>query len=152
MNEKEITRTLPGCGSCAPLHIGRKQPQPVVHTAQNDLCRCRDPHLNLMWSWNPASSSEGGMGTKPEERSPLRAYVRWHPIIPMTALLICVPARPRILLFLGLDQAIRRKVPQVKKYATVTKQPFREDAGNQNFVAKSEKPNSAKREVAKVTP
>ena len=57
-------------------------------------------------------------------------------------------------LFLTLNQAIRRKVPQVKKRPTaplLQRNPFKKGVVNQIFIAKPKKPNSAKRKVAKVT-
>lgn len=56
--------------------------------------------------------------------------------------------------FLTLNQAIRRRVPQVKKRPTaplLQKNPFKKGVVNQIFIAKPKKPNSAKRKVAKVT-
>ena len=56
--------------------------------------------------------------------------------------------------FLTLNQAIRRKVPQVKKRPTaplLQNNPFRKGVVNQIFIAKPKKPNSAKRKVARVT-
>jgi len=56
--------------------------------------------------------------------------------------------------FLTLNQAIRRKVPQVKKRPTaplLQNNPFKKGVVNQIFIAKPKKPNSAKRKVAKVT-
>ena len=55
---------------------------------------------------------------------------------------------------LTLNQAIRRKVPQVKKRPTaplLQRNPFKKGVVNQIFIAKPKKPNSAKRKVAKVT-
>ena len=56
--------------------------------------------------------------------------------------------------FLTLNQAIRRKPPQVKKRPTaplLQTNPFKKGVVNQIFIAKPKKPNSAKRKVAKVT-
>lgn len=56
--------------------------------------------------------------------------------------------------FLTLNQAIRRKPPQVKKRPTaplLQNNPFKKGVVNQIFIAKPKKPNSAKRKVAKVT-
>jgi len=56
--------------------------------------------------------------------------------------------------FLTLNQAIRRKVPQVKKRPTaplLQTNPFKKGVVNQIFIAKPKKPNSAKRKVARVT-
>lgn len=56
--------------------------------------------------------------------------------------------------FLTLNQAIRRKAPQVKKRPTaplLQNNPFKKGVVNQIFIAKPKKPNSAKRKVAKVT-
>ena len=56
--------------------------------------------------------------------------------------------------FLTLNQAIRRRVPQVKKRPTaplLQQNPFKKGVINQIFIAKPKKPNSAKRKVAKVT-
>lgn len=57
-------------------------------------------------------------------------------------------------LFLTLNQAIRRKAPQVKKRPRaplLQQNPFKKGVVNQIFIAKPKKPNSAKRKVAKVT-
>ena len=57
-------------------------------------------------------------------------------------------------MFLTLNQAIRRKVPQVKKRPTaplLQTNPFKKGVVNQIFIAKPKKPNSAKRKVARVT-
>ena len=56
--------------------------------------------------------------------------------------------------FVTLNQAIRRKIPQVKKRPTaplLQQNPFKKGVVNQIFIAKPKKPNSAKRKVAKVT-
>lgn len=56
--------------------------------------------------------------------------------------------------FVTLNQAIRRKLPQVKKRPTaplLQQNPFKKGVINQIFIAKPKKPNSAKRKVAKVT-
>ena len=56
--------------------------------------------------------------------------------------------------FLTLNQAIRRRVPQVKQRPTaplLQDNPFKKGVVNQIFIAKPKKTNSAKRKVAKVT-
>lgn len=56
--------------------------------------------------------------------------------------------------FVTLNQAIRRKGPQVKKRPTaplLQQNPFKKGVVNQIFIAKPKKPNSAKRKVARVT-
>ena len=56
--------------------------------------------------------------------------------------------------FLTLNQAIRRRVPQVKKRPTaplLQNNPFKKGVVNQIFIAKPKKPNSAKRKVARIT-
>ena len=92
--------------------------------------------------------------------SALRAYTGlspWHRTLATTLL---TPQGPTSLFhtsppaFLTLNQAIRRKLPQVKKRPTaplLQNNPLKKGVVNQIFIAKPKKPNSAKRKVAKVT-
>ena len=92
--------------------------------------------------------------------SGLRAQARlssWHHTLYTTFLALRNPAslfHTSSPAFLTLNQAIRRKVPQVKKRPTaplLQNNPFKKGVVNQIFIAKPKKPNSAKRKVAKVT-
>jgi len=81
----------------------------------------------------------------------------WHHTLSATLLTLRSPAslfHSSSPAFLTLNQAIRRKVPQVKKRPTaplLQNNPFKKGVVNQIFIAKPKKPNSAKRKVAKVT-
>lgn len=92
--------------------------------------------------------------------SGLRAQARlssWHRALSTTFLALRNPTslfHTSSPAFLTLNQAIRRKVPQVKKRPTaplLQNNPFKKGVVNQIFIAKPKKPNSAKRKVAKVT-
>ena len=92
--------------------------------------------------------------------SGLRAHTRlssWHHTLSNTFLTLRNPTslfHTSSPAFLTHNQAIRRKVPQVKKRPTaplLQNNPFKKGVVNQIFIAKPKKPNSAKRKVAKVT-
>ncbi|KAF9783315.1 mitochondrial 30S ribosomal protein S12 [Thelephora terrestris] len=90
----------------------------------------------------------------------LRAYAgfsSWHHALSNTFLTLRNPTslfHTSSPVFVTLNQAIRRKLPQVKKRPTaplLQRNPFKKGVVNQIFIAKPKKPNSAKRKVAKVT-